>query len=170
LNPEVDEILTMDKLQDAPLASVNWATPASRIQIKQGTDDLERIWRELVGLYGGVPVGVEDAGALEGGLRMPLCRHRARERWLRDEKIAQVKAAYDGRLPCEVCGFDFFEVYGEIGRDYAQVHHLKPLGDRTKPSLTTLNELAVVCANCHVMTHRAGQVWPLDQLLAGRLT
>jgi 5-methylcytosine-specific restriction protein A len=169
LNPEVDEILTLDRLQSGPLASVNWATPASGIQIKQGIDDLERLWGELVGLYGGVLVGVEDAGALEGELRMALCRHRARERSLRDEKIAQAKAAHDGRLPCEVCGFDFLEVYGDIGRDYAQVHHLKPLGDRTKPSLTRLDELAIVCANCHAMAHRGGQVRPLEGLLAQRL-
>jgi 5-methylcytosine-specific restriction protein A len=166
LNPEVDDILTLERLQSGPLASVNWATPASGIQIKQGIDDLERLWGELVGLYGGVQVGVEDAGALEGEPRMALCRHRARERWLREEKIAQAKAAHDRRLPCEVCGFDFLEVYGEIGRDYALVHHLKPIGDRTKPSLTRLDELAVVCANCHVMAHRGGQVRPLNGLLA----
>jgi len=92
--------------------------------------------------------------------------HRARERWLRDEKIVQVKRANGGWLPCEACKVDFFEVYGEIGRDYAQVHHLKSLSDRTKPSLTKLSDLAVVCANCHVMVHRGGQMRPLERLLA----
>jgi hypothetical protein len=163
-NPEVDEILKLDRPRDGPLASVNWSTPASGIQIKQGTHDLDRLWGDLVGLYGGVQVGIEDAGALEGETRMTLCRHRARERWLRDEKIAQWKAAHDGRLPCEVFGFDFFEFYGEIGRDYAQVHHLKPLGDRTRPSMTQLDELTVVCANCHVMAHRGGRAGSLDHV------
>jgi 5-methylcytosine-specific restriction protein A len=164
LNPDLDEILILDKLQDGPLASVHWSTQRSGIQIKQGIDDLERLWSELLGLYGSIQVSVEDAEALEGELWMTLRRHRARERWLRDEKIAQAKAAHDGRLPCEVCGFDFFEVYGEIGRDYAQIHHLRPLGDRTKPSLTKLDELAVVCANCHIMAHRGGRVRPLEEL------
>jgi 5-methylcytosine-specific restriction protein A len=167
LDPEVDEILTLNMFEGGPLSSVNWATPASGIQIKQGTDLLERLWSELVGLYGGIEVGVEEVGAVEGEIRMALCRHRARERWLRDAKIAQAKAANDGRLPCEVpgCGFDFFEVYGEIGRDYAQVHHLSPLGDRTRPSQTKLSDLAVVCANCHVMIHRDGESRPLEGLL-----
>jgi 5-methylcytosine-specific restriction protein A len=167
LDPDVDEILTLDRLQDDPLASVNWATPASGIQIKQGTDHLERLWSELVGQYGGIEVGAEVVGAVEGEMRMAVCRHRARERWLRDAKIAQAKAAHDGRLPCEVpgCGFDFFEVYGEIGRDYAQVHHLGPLGDRTRPSQTRLSDLAVVCANCHSMIHRGGESRPLEDLL-----
>lgn len=152
----------MEKLHDGPLGSVNWFTPASGIQIRQGVEELERLWATLVGLY--QPIGDEEPGALEGELRVALSRHRARKRWLRDEKIAQVKGANGGRLPCQTCGFDFFEVYGEIGRDYAQVHHLKPLSDRTKPSLTKLSDLAVLCANCHVMVHRGGQVRALDIL------
>jgi 5-methylcytosine-specific restriction protein A len=166
-NPDVDEILTLDRLQGGPLATVNWATPASGIQIKQGTDHLERLWSELVGLYGSIQVGVEEVEAVEGEPRMALCRHRARERWLRDEKLAQWRAANNGRLPCEVpgCGFDFFEVYGEIGRDYAQVHHLEPLGDRTRPSQTKLSDLAVVCANCHAMIHSGGGCRPIETLI-----
>jgi hypothetical protein len=164
-NPDVDEILTMDRLQDGLRASVNWATPASGIQIKQGADELERLWEELIRLNGDFQVDVQDIGAAEGELRMALCRHRARERWLRDEKIAQAKLANGGRLPCEVCQFDFLEVYGEIGRDYAQVHHLKPLGEQTLPSQTKLSDLAVVCANCHVMIHIGGRCRPIANLL-----
>jgi len=166
LNPEVDEILPLDKLQDGSLASVNWATPASGIQIRQGADELERLWAELVGFYESLGSGAEAVGAVEGELRVALTRHRARESWLRDVKIAEAKSANAGRLPCEVCGFDFLEAYGEIGRDYAQIHHLKPLGGRASPSLTRLDDLAVVCANCHVMIHRGGEIRSLSDLLA----
>jgi hypothetical protein len=166
LNPEVDEILPLSKLQIGPLASVNWSTPASGIQIREGIDELEQLWAELVGVY--EPVAEDEPGALEGELRVALSRHRARERWLRDEKIAEVKRANGGRLPCQACGFEFFAVYGEIGRDYAQVHHLQQLSDRTKPSLTKLSDLAVVCANCHVMVHRRGEVMSLDGLITCR--
>ena len=163
LNPECDDIVPIDKLQEGPLASANWSTPASGIQIRRGAEDLERLWAELVRAY--QPVGDETIGALEGELVLALSRHRARERRLRDEKIAEVKEANGGRVPCQACGFDFLEVYGEIGRDYAQVHHLKPLGDRTKPSRTSLSDLAVLCANCHVMVHQGGEVRSLDTLL-----
>jgi 5-methylcytosine-specific restriction protein A len=160
LNPEYDEILPLEKLQAGPLGSVNWSTPASGIQIRQGVDDLERLWAELVGIY--QPIGEDEPGALEGELRLALSRHRARERWLRDAKIAEVKRANGGRLPCQACGFEFFAIYGEIGRDYAQVHHLKPLSDRTKPSMTKLSDLAVLCANCHAMVHRDAKIRSLD--------
>ena len=95
----------MEKLQDGPLGSVNWSTPASGIQIRQGVEDLERLWAQLVGAY--QPVGDEAVGALEGELLVALSRHRARERWLRDEKIAEVKKANGGRLPCQACAVRF---------------------------------------------------------------
>src|SRR5262249_37088396 len=43
LNPEVDDILPLSQLRQGPLAEVNWATPASGIQVKQGADELERL-------------------------------------------------------------------------------------------------------------------------------
>ncbi len=164
LNPDFDDPLPLDKLRSGPLASVNWATPASGIEIKEGVEDLERLWSEHLHLFA---AGIEDIGdmsALEGEARMALRRHRTRERWLRDAKLEEAKKK-DGRLPCEACGFDFFDVYGEIGRDFAHVHHLKPLGDRTRPSLTNLDDLAVVCANCHAMLHRGPVALPLNDLL-----
>ena len=39
------------------------------------------------------------------------------------------------------------------------------LGDRTKPSVTKLSDLAVLCANCHVMAHVGNQVRSLESLL-----
>jgi predicted HNH restriction endonuclease len=63
------------------------------------------------------------------------------------------------------CGFDFEAVYGELGRNYAQVHHLKPLGDRTTPSETKLSDLVIVCANCHAMIHRSGKRRSLENLI-----
>jgi predicted HNH restriction endonuclease len=81
--------------------------------------------------------------------------------------VAGARKLGNSSLKCEVpgCGFDFEAVYGELGRDYAQVHHLKPLGDRTTPSETKLNDLAIVCANCHAMIHRGGKCRPLDKLI-----
>lgn len=87
-----------------------------------------------------------DLVALEGKKQIAIIQHRQREQWLRKAKIREAKMRNNGTLICEVpgCGFDFAAVYGELGRDYAQVHHLKPLSDRTAPSQTKLSDLAVV--------------------------
>ena len=104
---------------------------------------------------------------MEGAERISLVRHRKREQSLREAKVAQVKKTGNGKLKCEVpkCGFDFEVVYGRLGRDYAQVHHLKPLADRTNPSQTKLDDLVVVCANCHAMIHRGGKCRSLSELI-----
>ncbi len=30
---------------------------------------------------------------------------------------------------CSICGFDFFEVYGDVGKDFIHVHHLKQISE-----------------------------------------
>ena len=58
---------------------------------------------------------------------------------------------------CSVCGFDFEERYGDLGKDYVAVHHLIDLstldGDYM---LDAINDLRPVCPNCHAMLHRGG--------------
>jgi putative restriction endonuclease len=55
-----------------------------------------------------------------------------------------------------VCGFDFVKEYGAVGKDYAEVHHSIPLKDyETQQKETTkIEEMVVVCSNCHRMLHR----------------
>lgn len=56
---------------------------------------------------------------------------------------------------CGVCGFDFEEVYGEIGIGYIHVHHLKPLNEINEEyQVDPINDLRPVCPNCHSMLHK----------------
>lgn len=87
--------------------------------------------------------------ALEGEVRRYVVLHRQREHALRDQKLAEARRVH-GKVACEVCAFDFQATYGVA---YAEVHHLKPLANRDKPSHTKLHDLAVLCANCHRMAH-----------------
>jgi len=103
----------------------------------------------------------------EGTQRVKFILHRRREAVLRREKIAQALAR-DGKLICEVpnCEFDFKERYGSLGEGYAQVHHLIPLNKAPKEGRKVfLKDLAVVCANCHVMIHRGGKCRSLKDLI-----
>jgi len=55
---------------------------------------------------------------------------------------------------CNICGFDFNEFYGEIGKNVIEVHHLEPLVGREKSSATDPEkDLMPVCSNCHSMLH-----------------
>jgi 5-methylcytosine-specific restriction enzyme A len=63
------------------------------------------------------------------------------------------QALKDGSFRCEACEFDFEKQYGERGKGFIEVHHTKPVHTLVAGSKTSLEDLALVCANCHRMIH-----------------
>src|SRR5262249_53241181 len=59
-----------------------------------------------------------------------------------------------GGLACEACSFDFAAVYGELGEGFAECHHRLPFSQLKATTYTRLEDLAIVCANCHRILHR----------------
>ena len=56
---------------------------------------------------------------------------------------------------CKICGFDFEEVYGEIGKGFIHVHHVIPISsDKESRVVDYEKDLIPVCPNCHAMIHR----------------
>lgn len=61
-------------------------------------------------------------------------------------------------LKCAVCGFDFFQAYGEQGKGFIEVHHIKPLCTfQNEDVVNPETDLLPVCSNCHRMIHRNPQ-------------
>ena len=55
----------------------------------------------------------------------------------------------------EVCGFDFENAYGDIGKDYIEVHHIRPLNRVGEEMIVDPKaDLCCLCSNCHRMIHR----------------
>ena len=81
--------------------------------------------------------------------------HKVRER---DRKIIEAKKKNilkeKGELKCEACDFDFEKTYGEIGKGYIECHHLIPLSNFQVNKETKLDDLALLCSNCHRMIHK----------------
>lgn len=174
LDPEIAPPLPRSALDVGVLGAVNWDTQASGIEVAEpAASELEELWyAHLKKPLPPQPLTLAadpELAALEGAAKERLVLHRERESALRHAKVREAQRRSGGRLVCEVpgCGFDFFERYGEIGRDFAHVHHLKPLSERTRPTKTKLSELAVVCANCHAMIHVGGECRPLKRLIKG---
>ena len=59
-----------------------------------------------------------------------------------------------GKLFCIVCKFDFKEQYGDIGEDFIEGHHTKPISEMKPDEETKPEDIAMVCSNCHRMLHR----------------
>ncbi|WP_429747529.1 HNH endonuclease [Vibrio clamense] len=66
---------------------------------------------------------------------------------------------------CKVCGFSFLEVYGEIGKGFIHVHHIKPLaGISENYEVKPTKDLVPVCPNCHAMLHTKSPPLSIDEL------
>ena len=55
---------------------------------------------------------------------------------------------------CQCCGIDMEKIYGELGKNFIEVHHLKPIStyDESRPD-DYVNNLVPLCPNCHAMIH-----------------
>lgn len=57
---------------------------------------------------------------------------------------------------CQICGFNFEQTYGPIGKDFIHVHHIRFISDAggTSHEINPTTDLIPVCPNCHAMLHR----------------
>lgn len=56
---------------------------------------------------------------------------------------------------CMACGFNFEKVYGDLGKDFIEVHHIKPLASMEEEMVVNpKTDLICICSNCHSMIHR----------------
>jgi len=69
------------------------------------------------------------------------------------QKRKQKALRETGRLLCEVCGFEFTQRYGSRGDGFIECHHIRPLETLPENHKTRLDDLALVCSNCHRMIH-----------------
>lgn len=104
----------------------------------------------------------EYAEAVEGRVVQRLVKTRERDPKLRRSKIAQSRKER-GSIACETCGFDFELVYGELGDGFIHVHHKVPLHFSGEVK-STLDDLVLVCVNCHQMIHRRSPWKTPDEL------
>lgn len=84
----------------------------------------------------------------------------------RDAKARKACLKHHGHN-CVVCAFNFGVCYGEIGKDFIHVHHLKPLAlTDGEYELDPIADLRPVCPNCHAMLHRGESVLSIEDLHA----
>lgn len=106
-------------------------------------------------------INFEDIIIEEGALETVSTTQRKRSVLLRKKAIDFFRDASpnSGSLKCEACNFDFFEKYGEHGKDFIEIHHKEPV---SKMSITgcrinlkeAIKKLSPLCSNCHKMVHK----------------
>ena len=105
---------------------------------------------------------LEDVLLLSHEGREKLVTHKKRERNSRLVSAKKADAiARNGTLICEACDFEFVEFYGELGKGYGEVHHRRQIKEGERH--TSLNDLAILCANCHRMIHRTEPMMKVEK-------
>ncbi len=67
-------------------------------------------------------------------------------------------------LCCAVCNFNFAAAYGEWGKKCCEAHHLNQLSKSDGEVETTLEDLAIICSNCHRIIHHKDPMLTIDEL------
>lgn len=96
---------------------------------------------------------VEEADEVfwEGRTATALHKKRERSRSVRNSLLSARKKK--GALKCDACGCMSSAPSG-VEDAIFEAHHLTPLAD-TGPTHTRVSDMALVCANCHRVWHRA---------------
>jgi 5-methylcytosine-specific restriction enzyme A len=155
-------------------------TEGGKTGLKAGAQAEEEVWAEFAGdpvrcrqIAEAIIASIDDPEVgttwvepdIEDGIqeavegRLLTRKHFARER---NRKLVQSKRQRvmkkHGKLACEACGFDFAVHYGDRGNGFIECHHTKPVAMLTEGHKTHIDDLALLCANCHRVIHR-GKPW-----------
>jgi hypothetical protein len=94
----------------------------------------------------------EGVTGKEGKILVRLHSYRERDRKFVKEAKANFKKLH-GKLFCECCGYEPVKMYGERGEDRIDAHHRTPVEELLPDSITKIEDLAMVCPNCHDIIH-----------------
>lgn len=108
----------------------------------------------------------DTVGNVEEGKRK-LKTHYVRERNKKIIRLAKKKALQEnGFLICAICKFSFLDHYGTRGENYIEGHHTKPVSGMNDGDVTRVEDIILICSNCHRMIH-AKEPWLSPEELRG---
>lgn len=103
--------------------------------------------------------------AEEGQILTRVHRTRERSRKLVEAAKKRTMKKY-GRLSCAACRFDFGDTYGDAHLNIIDCHHTKPIHAMEVGAKTHIDDLVLLCANCHRAVHAIRPWLTLPQLIS----
>ncbi len=161
------EQIAVDVLE-AGAPGVPWnGFPGSGLKVDPADEALIRsLWSDF-----GPPPGPDPTQPVPGTYPEYAITRIVANRYERSPDARRACIAHHG-THCAACGFSFELTYGDVGKDFIDVHHLVPasrLGSTYE--LDPVTDLVPLCANCHAMAHRVPDaprtVAELRRIIAG---
>jgi 5-methylcytosine-specific restriction protein A len=182
-----EEAHFLDSGRTAAYATVEWSSivlPADRLPIEVLLGEVPEVpWNNLMSSGIQVPSGARERILELWNDRVEAVHFRAPDevieavefiegavsvvrvnRYERDPHARRVCIDHWG-TSCSACGFDFERVYGEIGKGYIHVHHLRELASiRGEYQVDPVEDLRPLCPNCHAMVHQERPAMKIQDL------
>lgn len=161
-SPLSGQIIPREVLDESPFSSMHWDTQMSGVRIP---DEVATALRSALG-----EIDPECTFSLPDELDAPRTYSEGMRRSVvvnsfeRSPRARQKCIAHYGAR-CVVCGFDFGEVYGDVGAGLIHVHHLVPMAERHQSyEVDPVSHLRPVCPNCHAVIHRRTPPYTIDDV------
>ncbi len=123
-------------------------------EIQQEID--RNIKQNFIEIY---PDDIGDNTLIEGAKKQVIVNAYERNPKARQECIEHYGTK------CFICGFDFEKIYGEIGKGFIHVHHIKPLSEINEEyEVNPIQDLRPVCPNCHAMIHKKKPAYSINEI------
>lgn len=167
LNANNDPILSLEKLKKGGLSEQNWTPQASGIAIRPGlVNKLEAIWFDFITTqkirYNPfIPAKNKTEKKYSEGTpnQVTLTKYER-------NPFARKKCIEHFGLSCQVCGFNFEKTFGDIGKDFIHVHHLKQVAKVGKSyEVNPIKDLRPVCPNCHSIIHKGKAPFTIEEMI-----
>ena len=136
LDVDSQELLHRVRLEQGVLQQMHWDIQASGVLIPSNVADrLEKKWSQLLKMQSVIPLSIDTSPILfaeevasstkyiEG-----MTKQITVNAYERNQTARLACLRYCG-FDCAVCGFNFRQIYGELGQDFIHVHHLVPLSE-----------------------------------------
>ena len=109
-------------------------------------------------------VQLEAVAGIEGRILTRI--HVYKER---DQNFARQVREYHlshsgGVLACESCAFVPRQTYGVAGNRCIELHHKVPIAELQPDSVTTIDDMALVCASCHRVVHSRTPCYTIEEM------
>lgn len=122
--------------------------------------DLEFLNKELFSENISYPDDIEDKDEYSEGSKKRVTVN-AYER----NQVARQKCIEYYKAKCFICEFDFEKTYGEIGKGFIHVHHLKQLSEiNEKYKVDPIKDLRPLCPNCHAIVHKRTPAYSIEEV------
>lgn len=167
LNPEQEKIFSIEKLRQGVYRNKRTWTPqgSGTIIIPNIAEQLEKDWANFLKR----PAPIREINYAEE-IDVPKTYQEGAPKKITTtvyerNPLARAVCIKEYGAICVVCKFDFEHKYGELGKGFIHVHHLKPRAEVGKnDKLNPKRDLRPVCPNCHAMLHQRKPVYSIEEL------